>query len=64
MSLRSKRTLRAFVVLTLVLALAACATKPSVTEGQADVDYDLLLTLPGEPLSYEQTIRPILERRS
>ena len=53
------------VVLLAVTFLSACASgeKPSVTTGQADVDYDLLLRLPQRPVSFATEVHPILERR-
>ncbi len=45
------------------LLLSACASEPSVTEDQATVDYDLILNLPAEDIAYNETIRPILNKR-
>ena len=52
-------------ILLLVLGLAACAgkPKPDLTREQASVDYDLLLNLPDEPISYRDQVSPTLERR-
>ena len=52
-------------ILLLVLGLAACAgkPKPDLTREQASVDYDLLLNLPDEPISYRDQVSPILEQR-
>ena len=52
-------------ILLLVAGLAACAgkTKPDPTQEQAGVDYDLLLNLPKQPISYRDQVSPILERR-
>ena len=48
-----------------LFALSACAldSKPAVTEQQARVDYDLLLSVPDEPISYEREIKPLVGRR-
>ncbi len=55
----------ALLTIGFVLGLAACARqeKPSPTLDQATVDYDILLTLPTQPISYQEKVRPILERR-
>ena len=48
----------------LVLLLSACSSKePSITADQATVEYDLLYTLPKDPISYDEEVRPILESR-
>jgi hypothetical protein len=47
-----------------VLAISSCATKEvPVTREQATIDLDLLQVLPRENISYEDEVRPILERR-
>ena len=47
-----------------MLMLFACSSKePSITADQAVVEYDLLYTLPKEPVSYDEDVRPILESR-
>jgi hypothetical protein len=48
-----------------MLVSSACSLqkKTPVTRDQATVDYNLLLTLPAEPLSFEQSVRPVLENR-
>ncbi len=54
------------VFLTAVsMLILSCSSpkKPSVTREQATVDFDLLLTLPATPISYEQQVRPILDSR-
>lgn len=43
--------------------LSACISKPTVTVEQAAVDYELLLTVPEQPLSYDYKVRPVLEKR-
>ena len=65
MSRRRKRVrpISLSIYLVLAVAVASCATKPAVTEHQASVDYDLLLTVPAQPISYDQTIQPLLNRR-
>ncbi len=48
----------------LVIILSACSSKEqSITAGQAVVEYDLLYTLPEEVISYNDEVRPVLERR-
>jgi hypothetical protein len=48
----------------LVLLLSACSSKePPITADQAVVEYDLLYTLPKDPISYDEEVRPILESR-
>jgi hypothetical protein len=54
---------RLSIVLLLVLLAACTASKPSVTEDQASVDFDLLLTLPEKPIDFAGAVRPIIERR-
>ena len=52
------------VALVMLVSTSCTLQKPpSVTRDQATVDYNLLLTLPAEPLSYEQSVRPVLENR-
>lgn len=51
------------LIFLVVLLLGACTSKPSVTEEQAAVDYDLLLTLPKESISYNKSVKPILNKR-
>ena len=46
-----------------LLLVVACTPKHSLTSDQATVDYDLLLTVPEEPISFDQAVRPILENR-
>ncbi|MDX1334250.1 MAG: fatty acid cis/trans isomerase [Gammaproteobacteria bacterium] len=44
--------------------LASCAApQKSVTKEQAMVDYDLLINMPAEPISYSDQIRPVLNQR-
>ena len=46
------------------LMLTSCTlSKTDHTQEQATVDYDLLLTLPDEPISYHRSVKPVLERR-
>lgn len=47
----------------IMLLLSACSSEKSITADQAVVEYDLLYTLPKEPISYDGQIRPVLERR-
>ncbi|HHH45115.1 MAG TPA: isomerase [Gammaproteobacteria bacterium] len=51
-------------LLAAMIALAACAVKqPDLIREQARVDYDLLLTLPEQPVDYRHRVKPVLERR-
>jgi len=51
-------------VVMLFLLLSACSSKETtVTADQAKIEYDLLFTLPKEPLSFEETVQPVLESR-
>ncbi len=63
MSNRNKRSLGILSVFLLILILGGCTTKPSVTRDQATVDYDLLLDMPEEDISYNDVIRPIFDKR-
>lgn len=58
-----QQTLGRYLIILLVAVLSACSAKPSVTQYQATVDYDLLLTMPKENISYNQTVKPLLDRR-
>jgi len=52
------------LLVALVSFLVACsAPKKSITRDQAKVDYDLLFSMPVEEISYEDRVRPILEKR-
>ncbi|MEN8166943.1 MAG: fatty acid cis/trans isomerase [Pseudomonadota bacterium] len=53
------------LLLLLLLWLNGCGLQPKVspTEEQSRVEYDLLINLPAEPIDYQETIRPILDRR-
>jgi len=60
----ASKNLSALIGIALVLLLSACSSKePSITADQAVVEFDLLYTLPKEPVSYDQDVRPILESR-
>lgn len=55
-----------FFVISLAcsLTLTSCTLyKTDSTQEQAQVDYDLLLALPVEPISYHDRVKPVLERR-
>lgn len=60
---------RGFLVLILLIPalfiLASCSSNQgsSITEQQATVDMDLLETLPVKDISYNNQVRPVLERR-
>jgi len=63
MNYRDKYVPGLFLIFIAVLSLSACTSKPSVTEEQATVDYDLLLTLPKENISFNKSVKPILDKR-
>ena len=47
-----------------VLAISSCATKKEpITAQQATIDLDLLQTLPEEKISYEKSVKPVMQRR-
>ena len=51
-------------LIVIAITLTACALKkPDITREQATVDYDLLLSLPDEPVSWQHSVKPVLERR-
>ena len=55
---------RHLLIPILVTLLAACASSErSITADQATVEYDLLYSLPERAISYDEEVRPILERR-
>jgi hypothetical protein len=61
--MRSKLLALVWLLLCLFL-LSSCASKqPSITAQQATVDLDLLERLPSEDISYNNEVRPVLERR-
>ncbi|MFV9616212.1 MAG: fatty acid cis/trans isomerase, partial [Gammaproteobacteria bacterium] len=48
----------------LILLLSACSSsKKTVTADQATVEYDLVYSMPKETISYDESVRPILENR-
>ena len=56
--------LRRFAGALFGLLLAGCSSQGASPPGAApSLDYNLLLTLPGQPISYEYQVRPVLERR-
>ena len=47
-----------------LLLLASCSsTPPSITEEQSTVDYGVLLTMPVEPILFDESVKPVLENR-
>ncbi len=47
-----------------ILILSGCTlSKVDITQEQTTVDENLLLTLPSEPISYFNSVKPLLERR-
>jgi len=63
--LKNYQFIPAFLLLVLAtLALSSCAgKKESITVQQATIDLALLQTLPKEPISYENSVKPILNNR-
>ncbi len=52
------------IILLVTGILTGCASsEPSITAGQPAVEYDLLYSLPAEPISFDEDVRPILENR-
>jgi hypothetical protein len=52
------------VFLVITITLTACTLKQvDITQEQATVDYNLLLTLPDEPVSWHKKVKPVLEHR-
>ena len=44
--------------------LVACSSQQTTPEEEApQLDYDLLLTLPDQPISYQNSVKPVLENR-
>ena len=58
---------RAIAILSMAMLLLASAcsfqSPPDITREQASVDFDLLLSLPQEPVSFSESVQPVLERR-
>jgi len=58
--------IRLLLIATGAVAIGACSG-PSpeirIIEDQADVDYDILLTTPEEPLSFTDDVQPVLDKR-
>lgn len=52
-----------WIILVAVFLIPACVSEPPVTQGQATVDYDLLLTVPAEDISYQYRVKPVLDKR-
>lgn len=53
----------ALILLILLLIALGCSTKPSLTERQANIDYDLLYAMPEKPVDFTTQVRPIIDRR-
>jgi hypothetical protein len=52
------------VFLVITITLTACTLKQAdITQKQATVDYNLLLTLPDESVSWHGSVKPVLEHR-
>jgi hypothetical protein len=53
-----------FIIIFAVLFLLSCSSKEeSITVEQATIDYDLIYSMPKQPVDYETQVRPILETR-
>jgi uncharacterized membrane protein len=62
--LRSAHFLYLIVFTTTLLFVSSCAIeKKGMTEDQAEIDLELIQTLPKENISYNDSVRPILQRR-
>ncbi len=48
---------------TWVLTLLGCSSAPQPTQQQADVDYDLVLSMPSKAVDFDTRVRPVTERR-
>ncbi len=59
------RQITALTVVALPMLLLSACSQPgkSLTEDQAVVEYDLLVSIPAENISYDNQVRPILESR-
>ena len=55
----------ALLMIAAMLLASACSyqSPPDVSREQATVDFDLLLSLPQEPIPFTEQVQPILERR-
>ena len=55
----------ALLMIAAMLLASACSyqSPPDVSLEQATVDFDLLLSLPQEPIPFTEQVQPILERR-
>jgi hypothetical protein len=56
-------TLLPATLLALLLLASCTSTPPSVTAEQSKVDYGILLTMPAEPILFNEQIKPVLENR-
>ena len=50
-------------LLALLLLSSCSSTPPSITEEQSRVDYGVLLTMPVEPILFDESVKPVLENR-
>jgi len=61
---QAKGLVIATVLMLVLLVLSACATRPEpVDVGLAQTDQILLQSLPSRTISYEESVRPVLQRR-
>jgi len=62
---RLKATLAVLLLTASLLLISSCSLQEKLAPQaqQAQVDYDLLLNLPSEPIDYESRVKPLLERR-
>jgi hypothetical protein len=57
------RTILSMMFVLFVSTSCTLQKQPPLTQQQATVDYNLLLTMPAEPLSFDKSVRPVLENR-
>jgi hypothetical protein len=61
--LKDRRFFYSVISLIGLVTLVGCSSNqggPVPTEGQARVDFELLHTLPDEPISFDEEVRPVL----
>ena len=62
-AVQGQRLLAALIVITITLTACTLKKPDLITREQATVDYNLLLTLPDEPVSWQHSVKPVLEHR-
>ena len=62
--LRARSFSHLLLLLVISLLISSCATdKKEVVKEQDRIDFELLQSLPQQQLSYEDEVRPVLQRR-